>query len=287
VKPLVDLPAAAARSLSGVIFDLDDTLLDHGALTEAAYSAMFVLRRAGLSLIACTGRPAGWGEVIARQWPIDAAIAENGAVAFVREGSASDARVAAIGAPPGSTAATRGHTERRSRRAVLLGLAEELVSRFPDAALADDNDLRATDVTIDIGEHRRVRPEDARAMRALAAGRGVRTLQSSVHIHLTTETADKASASIRVLSDHFGEDATRARSRYAFIGDSGNDAAPFAAFAVTFGVANVHPHLGKLSIPPRYVTAEPMGRGFAAIAERLAALRLRLRLDAGGPDEVG
>jgi hypothetical protein len=85
MKPLSLLAPDAARALGGVIFDLDDTVLDHGALTEAAYGALFRLRETGLALIACTGRPAGWGEVIQRQWPIDATIVENGAVALVRE----------------------------------------------------------------------------------------------------------------------------------------------------------------------------------------------------------
>lgn len=303
MKPLADLPQEVARSLAGVIFDLDDTLLDHGLLTEAAYASLFALRASGLRLIACTGRPAGWGEVIARQWPIDAAITENGAIAFAREGDfargddsardgdfapvggcapadnfarvslAEGSRVAPIGREPGAEASRRIREQRRARRAALMSLAEELVARFPDADLADDNDLRATDVTIDVGEHRRVKPEDARAMRAIAAERGVRTLQSSVHIHLTLESADKASGTIRALVDRFGEDATRARARYAFVGDSGNDAAAFAAFAVTFGVANVRPHLGKLSMPPRFIAAEPMGLGFASIARAITALR--------------
>ena len=48
--------------------------------------AMARLSRAGLSLIPVTGRPAGWGEVMARQWPVAAVMTENGAVAFWREG---------------------------------------------------------------------------------------------------------------------------------------------------------------------------------------------------------
>ena len=78
---------------------------------------------------------------------------------------------------------------------------------------------------------------------------------------------------MRVLRALFGEDETRARSRYAFVGDSGNHAAAFAAFAVTFGVANVRQHIKKLSMPPRYIAAEPMGRGFTAIARTLVGLR--------------
>jgi hydroxymethylpyrimidine pyrophosphatase-like HAD family hydrolase len=110
-------------------------------------------------------------------------------------------------------------------------------------------------------------------MRAHARVRGVRTLQSSVHLHLTREVDDKASGVLRLLVERFGEDPTRARARYAFIGDSANDGAAFAAFLVTFGVANVRAHLGKLSVPPRFVARSPMGRGFAEIARTLVALR--------------
>ena len=44
------------------------------------YDALWDLSDAGLRLVAVTGRPSGWGEVIARQWPIDGAVTENGAV---------------------------------------------------------------------------------------------------------------------------------------------------------------------------------------------------------------
>ncbi|MGK3989174.1 HAD hydrolase family protein [Sorangium sp. So ce136] len=276
MKPLSLLTADAASALAGVIFDLDDTVLDHGALTEAAYGALFRLRAAGLALIACTGRPAGWGEVIQRQWPIDATIAENGAVALVRE------QAEPLADPRGGVAPSAGRIAaldgldrgaRQARRAELIALADDMVRRFPAAALADDNDQRVTDVTIDIGEHRRVPPEDVQRMRAELRERGVRTLLSSVHLHLTREPADKATGVVRLLSARFGEDPTRARYRYAFVGDSGNDGVAFAAFTLTFGVANVRAHLGKLSVPPRFVASLPMGRGFAEIAHRVAELR--------------
>ncbi|WP_437724653.1 HAD hydrolase family protein [Sorangium sp. So ce861] len=274
MDPLSLLTPGAARGLAGVIFDLDDTVLDHGALTESAYGALFRLRETGLALIACTGRPAGWGEVIQRQWPIDATIVENGAVALVREQAGPGeglAPSAGAGRVVMLDALDRG--ERRARRAELVALADDMVRRFPAAALADDNDQRVTDVTIDIGEHRRVPPEDVQRMRAELRDRGVRTLVSSVHLHVTRDPSDKATGAVRLLSSRFGEDPTRARYRYAFVGDSGNDGVAFAAFALTFGVANVRAHLGKLSVPPRFVASLPMGRGFAEIAGRIAELR--------------
>jgi HAD superfamily hydrolase (TIGR01484 family) len=275
MRPLAELDAVQVRGevrrLAGVVFDLDDTLLDHGALGEAAYGALFRLREVGLRLIACTGRPAGWGEVLARQWPVDAVVVENGAIAFVaapasRAGSGQVAIVDAL-AP----------TERRARRAALLDLAGEIVARFPATALADDNDARRSDVTIDVGEHREVDAATVRSIVALARSRGVRTLVSSIHLHLTFETDDKASGTIRLLVDHFDEDATRARWRHAFVGDSGNDAAAFAAFSLTFGVQNVRSHAHHLTRPPRYVASVPMGHGFAEIAARLVEIRTPAR----------
>lgn len=267
MMPLSALSAGEVQPLRGVVFDLDDTLLDHGALTEVAYSALFRLREAGLRLIACTGRPAGWGEVIQRQWPVDATVVENGALCLVStapvEGGAR--RVIALDHLDGAA--------RQAKRASLLGLAAALAARFPETALADDNTARVTDVTLDIGEHRRVPAPVVDAMRRIAAAQGVRTVASSVHLHLTHEAEDKASGTIALLCGHFGEDATAARARYAFVGDSGNDAAPFAAFLVTIGVSNVRSYVRSLSVPPRFVAASPMGLGFAEIAARLIELR--------------
>jgi len=265
-RALEDLSAAEARSLRGLVFDLDDTLLDHGRLGEASYAALFRLRASGLRLIACTGRPAGWAEVITRQWPIDAAIAENGAVALAQVASAEEASRVALMFPDLASAAPR--------RAELNALAEELVRRFPAAALADDNGARVTDVTLDIGEHRRVRAEEVAAMRAEAERRGVHTLASSVHLHLSFEAADKASGTLRLLEACFGEERGAARAAYAFVGDSGNDAAAFAAFHTTIGVANVRAHLGRLPVAPKYITPSPMGLGFAELSARLVGLRV-------------
>jgi HAD superfamily hydrolase (TIGR01484 family) len=267
VKDLDALTPDEARRLVGVVFDLDDTLLDHGELGEAAYGALFRLRDAGLRLIACTGRPAGWGEVVQRQWPVDATVVENGAVALVSERAESTGPRRLVVLDP------LDRDARKARRAELLALADEIVARFPEAGLADDNDARRADVTIDIGEHRRVPSNDVRAIRTLARDRGVRTFASSIHLHLTHEPDDKATGTIGVLSRFFGEDATSARARYAFVGDSTNDAAAFAAFRTTFGVANVRAHLSGLTVPPRYVARAAMGAGFAEIAARLVAAR--------------
>ena len=84
-RPWADVPAAAVRGVIGVLTDIDDTLTTAGAITPDALAALAQLKAAGLHVIAITGRPMGWSEPFARSWPIDAIVAENGAVALFRE----------------------------------------------------------------------------------------------------------------------------------------------------------------------------------------------------------
>jgi hydroxymethylpyrimidine pyrophosphatase-like HAD family hydrolase len=110
---------------------------------------------------------------------------------------------------------------------------------------------------------------------------GMRTFVSSVHLHLTLDPFDKASGTVAFLRDCLGEDPTGARRRYAYVGDSSNDAPCFFAFKTTFAVANIAPYLPRLSVPPRFVAASAKGKGFAEIADRILALRGPLRPGSG------
>lgn len=260
MRPVAELPREEARGLDGLLFDLDDTVLDHGVLGLSAYAALWRLREAGLVAIAVTGRPCSWGELVLRTWPIDAAIAENGAVALVREGG----RVAI------RERATEG--ERAERTARLAEIVARARREVPEVGLADDVSGRRTDVTWDIGEYVRVPEETVLRLMALVTSAGARTSRSSVHVHATFEVDDKASGVVRLLRAR-GVDATRARARYAFVGDSANDAPCFAAFRTTFGVANVADSVARLSVPPRWVARRPRGEGFAEVVDALLAAR--------------
>jgi hypothetical protein len=262
VKPLATLPKETARALRGVLFDLDDTLLSRGVLEREAYDALWDLHEAKLGLVLVTGRPAAWGEVLVRQWPIDGAVTENGAVLLVR-----DARGIRI-------VEACSDAERADRRARLQELARRVKREVPEAELADDVHLRRSDLTWDIGERMRLAPEKVARIAWLIAEAGARAVASSVHLHATFDAADKASGALRLLRMVRGEDEGTALARWAFVGDSGNDRACFAGFATTFGVANVREHTASLPIPPRWVSPSPMGRGFAEISRAILAARL-------------
>lgn len=247
-----------AARLRGVAFDLDDTLLDHGRLKEATYSALFLLSEAGLDLYGVTGRPAGWADVLARLFPVRAVVAENGAVVCARK----DERVVLIDSVDAAV--------RRERDQKLEALLARFRQSFPDFEPADDVRARVSDRTFDIGEYRRVAPERVAEASAFLREQGARVFVSSVHLHATFDYADKASGAVRLLSQDSGLDSTAVRHAFAYLGDSENDASCFAAFAVSIGVANLR---GRPTLRPRYITSKPMGAGVVEAAEVILRLR--------------
>ena len=257
MKPISALSAAEAQRLRGVAFDLDDTLLDHGRLLEGTYSSLFRLLEDGLSLYGVTGRPAGWGEVLARVLPVQAIITENGALSCARQGE----RVVVEDSVDQAT--------RRERDLRLQQLLASFREAFPDFEPADDVHARISDRTFDIGEHRQVAPERVAEAATFLRGLSARVFVSSVHLHATFDYADKASGAVRLLAEDSGLDATAVRHAYAYLGDSENDASCFAAFAVSIGVANLR---GRATLRPRYITSQPMGAGFVEAAGVILSL---------------
>ncbi len=255
---LDSLDPQRATELKGLLFDLDDTLLTGGALTVEAYTALFHLRQSGLVLLAVSGRPSGWGEVLVRICPIDGMVAENGSVAILRT-------------PEGVRILDEAsEAERASRRDQLKSLVATLAVRIPELLPAADVHLRRADTTFDVGESRQVAEDVIQQAQALARSHGARTVRSSVHLHVSFDRSDKASGALRALTALTACDPTIARWRYAYVGDSENDEPAFAAFQTSFAVANLR---GRATVPPRYVTQHERGVGFVELASTLVRLR--------------
>jgi HAD superfamily hydrolase (TIGR01484 family) len=254
MRPIEDLPPDACRQLVGVVFDVDDTLTDGGQLTEVAYGALWALGRQGLQLVAVTGRPLGWCDVFARQWPIAAAVGENGGGWIFRRG---DRVLEGYFDDPAARA------EQRVRLAALERTALAAISGL---RLASDHRQRRVDLAFDVAEEARLEGTDLDQLLALISAAGARSLVSSVHAHACFGAHDKASGAARAIADALGRDLASERGRWLFVGDSGNDAAAFAYFPLSAAVGNVRPHLTRLPVPPAFVAAADRGHGFAEIA---------------------
>lgn len=261
MRPLHELPRDALIALEGVCFDVDDTVTTAGLLDPDAYAALFALRRENLKLIAVTGRPLGFAEILARTWPIDAAIGENGAGYVARAGRAL------------TTGYWDALSVRHAQRVQLARIQARVEAELPDVPLSSDTWARRCDLAFDVGEHVSVPPETVERLLSLIADEGATPSVSSIHAHAQLGDHDKARGVVHAAEALWGIDAARARQRFAFVGDSGNDAAAFAFFDLSFGVANVVHHLDRLPTPPRFVAQAASGAGFAEIARAIVAAR--------------
>src|SRR5215472_15613529 len=142
MQPLSTLPAAACRSIRGVFSDIDDTLSTAGRITSEAYAAMARMRSAGILMIPITGRPAGWCDQIARMWPVDAVVGENGAL-YMRH----DDRVGKL-----RKRYAVAERERRANRGRLEAVAQRILREVPGCGLASDQPYRECDLAIDYCE---------------------------------------------------------------------------------------------------------------------------------------
>ena len=260
-SPFAECPAASLAAVCGVITDIDDTLTRDGALDPAAAAALQALHEAGVPVIAITGRPRGWSEPFAHEWPVAAIVAENGAVALMAAGERVLVEYA-------QDAATRARNAERLRDA-----AERVLREVPGAALARDSAGRETDIAIDHSEFARL--DDSAIARAVAVMRdeGLNATVSSIHINGWFGEHTKLSAAHWMLRRLFGRELAAEMARWVFVGDSTNDQAMVAAFPLSVGVANLRRFAPQLQSWPAYITDGERGAGFAEVASALLAAR--------------
>lgn len=264
IAPLSAFTPAQRRGIRFVLTDIDDTLTSHGRLTAAAYAALERLADAGLRVVPITGRPAGWCDLIARFWPVDAIVGENGALAMRYDRTARQMHRRFF-----QTAA-----ERAAAREKLDALATRILQAVPGCALASDQRYRECDLAIDFCED--VPPLPAAAVERIVAlfeAAGATTKVSSIHVNGWFGTWDKLSMTRVLFHEAYGLDLDAVREQVVFAGDSPNDAPMFGYFPFSVGVANVRPFLDRIAAAPAFITAGDGGAGFVELADALLAAR--------------
>jgi HAD superfamily hydrolase (TIGR01484 family) len=261
--PLAAMPDAARRGVRFVFTDLDDTLSTRGKITGPAYQALERLTEAGKVVIPVTGRPAGWCDHIARMWPVDAVVGENGAF-YMRY----DAKTRKLVRRFAMT-----EEERVARRATLAAIGTEIVREVRGAMVASDQPYRECDLAIDYCEDVPALPRaDVDRIVQLMQARGLTAKVSSIHVNGWFGDYDKLSMTKRLFADTFTVDLDPERERFVFVGDSPNDAPMFAFFPNSVGVANIRAFADRIPTLPAYVTEREGGAGFAELAAFLLEL---------------
>lgn len=260
MKPLAKLPAAVVKRIRGVFCDIDDTLTSAGRLTARAYAALERLHAGGKLVVPITGRPAGWCDHIARMWPVDAVVGENGAFYFCYDDTQKKLAQRFL-----FDAATRA-----ANREKMIAVRERILREVPGCALASDQLYREADLAIDYCEDvPRLAEAEVDRIVALMRAAGMSAKISSIHVNGWFGDYDKLGMTRTLMQERYGVDLAREQAQYLYIGDSPNDAPMFKFFSNSVGVANVADFGARLSVAPAYVCSGRSAEGFVEVAELL------------------
>jgi len=266
LAPLSSMPRAAARAVHTVLADIDDTISTDGRLSAAAYMALEQLHVAGLRVVPVTGRPAGWCDHVARFWPVDAVVGENGAFYMWHDQESGRLR-------------TRHWLDEAARvtgSAKLAAVRDRVLAEVPGCAVASDQFCRLYDLAIDFCEDvPPLPPEAVDRIVALMREAGMTAKVSSIHVNGWFGEWDKLAMTRRLFAERFGLDIENAvvREGIVFAGDSPNDEPMFGFFPNAVGVANVLAFRSRMRALPAWVTVAEAGGGFVELAGHLLAAR--------------
>ncbi|PJI42445.1 HAD-IIB family hydrolase [Ferrovibrio sp.] len=260
IRPLSAFTPENRSGIRYVLTDIDDTLTMHGRLPAAAYAALERLEAAGFRVIPITGRPAGWCDLIARFWPVDAIVGENGAL-YMRYDRAAKKMTRRF---------FQTEAERAAARSKLTALSETILREVPGTALASDQQYRECDLAVDFCEDVPPLPQAAiDKIVALFDAAGATAKVSSIHVNGWFGHWDKLSMTKVLFDECYGLQLDAVRDQIVFAGDSPNDAPMFGYFPWSVGVANVRPFLDRIAAKPAFVTEGEGGTGFVQLADAL------------------
>jgi HAD superfamily hydrolase (TIGR01484 family) len=264
MKPLASCPRSVLANVRGIFTDIDETVSTHSHLTAEAFGALESLKKAGLLVVPVTGRPAGWCDHIARFWPVDAVVGENGAFWMWHDHKAGRLRTRFI----------QSDAERADGRRRLEAVRADVLREVKGTALASDQPYRLADLAIDFCEDVPALPRaEVERIVSIFKRHGAEAKISSIHVNGWFGRYDKLTTTRAMMTELFGVDLDSAREAYVFSGDSPNDAPMFGFFPNGVGVANVRDFADGMPHLPTWITTAPSGAGFVELARALIAAR--------------
>jgi len=260
MKPFDRFPVHLRQNIRFVLTDIDDTLTQKGRLPAVVFGAMEHLKAGGIQVIPITGRPAGWCDHIARMWPVDGLVGENGAFYFRYDDKLKKMQRRYF----------KSEAQRASDRSKLETLRLKILERIPDCRVSADQPYREADLAIDYCEDvPRLPDKDIAEIVRCFEDAGAQAKVSSIHVNGWFGAYDKLTMTAILFEEVFGIRLEDIKEQVIFIGDSPNDVPMFSYFMHSVGVANVMQFAGKMERYPAWVTEKEGGYGFAEMVEIL------------------
>lgn len=260
MKPIESLGPEQIKRIDALFFDIDDTFSLHSKILPQAYNALWDLKEAGIRLVPITGRPAGWCDHIARMWPVEGVVGENGAFFFWCDKKTGAFKTHFYDEP----------AVRAKKRQRLESIKKEILESIPGAGIASDQGYRETDLAVDFCED--VPPlgkDQIHEICRIFREHGATYKVSSIHVNGWFGEYSKIEMTRTMASLLWGINLDNEKDRYVFCGDSPNDEPMFAYFPISIGVNNVLNFKNQLEVKPGYITRGEGGIGFAQAAEHI------------------
>jgi len=262
MKPIEKMPKAVKKTIRYVLADIDDTLTLNGRLPAVVFAAMERLQKAGIYMIPITGRPAGWCDHIARMWPVDGIVGENGAFYFYYDDKQRKMKRRYF----------KSEKQREIDSQKMERLKGVILKKIPGCRVSADQRYREADLAIDYCEDVPPLPmEDVDRIVRLFEEAGARAKISSIHVNGWFGKYDKLTMTRILFAEVFKDDLAAVKENIIFIGDSPNDAPMFQFFPHSVGVANILKFKEKITHKPAWVTRQEGGYGFAEMVGLILA----------------
>ena len=248
------MPLENVTRVKALLFDLDGTFVSSGFIGSKAYKGLENLHNSGIKTIAVTGRPAGWCDLMARWWPINAVIGENGAFVYSKINS--------------EILRQTFHdmdliSDYQKKLKTLFG---KLLEKYPYLKLASDQSFRHWDLAVDIAEEATVSREVAIDIVKFCEAEGAKAAISNIHVNIWFGDYNKENMALNVL-DNYG----LTKEDCMYIGDSPNDSPMFGCFPLSVGVSSVLNYRDIMENLPTYTTASDGADGFIELVELISS----------------
>ena len=250
MKSLYSMSGKNAKKVKALLFDLDGTFVSDDKLGSKTYESLENLRNSGTKTIAVTGRPAGWCDLMARWWPIDAVVGENGAFYYRKVNN----KILRETYHPSDS--YFNYQEK------LRSLFDKLLKKYDYLKLASDQSFRHWDLAIDISEETSIPMEIAIDIVDICHNNGARAAISNVHVNIWFGDYNKETMSLKVL-DNLGI----MKDSCVYIGDSPNDSPMFDCFPLSVGVKSVENYKDLMDNLPEYITDGDGSIGFIELVK--------------------
>ena len=260
MKPFAQFPRNYKKNIRYVLTDIDDTLSIKGRIPSASFTAMAQLQKAGIRVIPITGRPAGWCDHMARMWPVDGLVGENGAFYF-RYDESNKKMIRRY---------YKTEKQRSNDRKKLEEIKQEILQKVPGCRVSADQAYREADLAIDFCEDVPSIPmEDVEKIVRCFKRAGAQAKISSIHVNGWFGDYDKLTMTHLFFKEVFRSDLDKIKEHVVFTGDSPNDVPMFDYFPHSVGVANIVRFKKTIDHKPAWVTENEGGYGFAEMVKTL------------------